>query len=59
MSLKLSPATGGDELFIIGKNFLRGTKVFIQELSEEENGDVKWEKECEIDRDYFQPVSMV
>ena len=58
MSLKLGPANGGEELFIIGKNFLRGTKVFFQELSEE-NGEVKWEKESEIDRDYFQPVSVL
>ena len=59
MSLKQSPANGGDELFIIGKNFLRGTKVFFQELSEGENGEVKWEKESDIDRDYFQPVSIL
>ena len=56
MSLKEGTAAGGDELFIIGKNFLRGTKVFFQELAEEENGGIKWEKESEIDRDYFQPV---
>lgn len=59
MSLKEGPASGGDELFIIGKNFLRGTKVFFQELSEEENGGIKWEKESEIDRDYFQPTHIV
>ena len=59
MSLKASSVYGGEELFIIGKNFLRGTKVFFQELSEDENAAVQWEKESEIDRDYFQPVSDV
>lgn len=56
MSLKESPACGGGEIFIIGKNFLRGTKVFFQELMEEEDGRIEWEKESEIDKDYFQPV---
>ena len=59
MSLKASSVYGGEELFIIGKNFLRGTKVFFQELSDDENATVQWEKESEIDRDYFQPVSDV
>ena len=59
MSLKESSVFGGEELFIIGKNFLRGTKVFFQEVSEDENAGVLWEKESEIDRDYFQPVSIV
>ena len=45
---------GGQELFIIGKNFMKGTHV----LFEEKQGDqVVWSKEAEIDTDFFQAVS--
>lgn len=47
---------GGEELYIIGKNFLRGTRVFFQEIKDEETGQILWEKEGEIDKDYFQTV---
>jgi hypothetical protein len=40
---------------MIGKNFMKGTKVFFQEITGED-GPVVWEKESEIDKDYFQPV---
>ena len=49
---------GGEELFIIGKNFLRGTQVFFQEVSDDDGSSkIVWEKEGEIDKDYFQAVS--
>lgn len=54
MSLKECRASGGEEMFIIGKNFLRGTRVFFQQVLDEA---VQWEKEGEIDKDYFQTVS--
>lgn len=57
-SLSEGPVTGGQELFIIGKNFMKGTKVFFQEVQlEESNATVTWEKEADIDKDLFQPVS--
>ena len=54
MSLKECRCVGGEEIFIIGKNFLRGTRVFFQQVVDEQ---VQWEKEGEIDKDYFQTVS--
>ena len=60
MSLKECGLAGGEELYIIGKNFLRGTQVFFQELHPDTDDDQTqfvWEKEGEIDKDYFQAVS--
>ena len=51
-------AESTDELFIIGKNFMKGTKVFFQELSADE-AQVVGSKEAESDKDYFQPVNTV
>lgn len=53
MSLKECSMAGGEEMFIIGKNFLRGTRVFFQQVIDE---SIQWEKEGEIDKDYFQTV---
>ncbi|WAR12904.1 NFAT5-like protein [Mya arenaria] len=47
--------SGGDELFIIGKNFLRGTRVFFQQMVDDQD-DPLWEREGEIDKDFFQTV---
>jgi nuclear factor of activated T-cells 5 len=55
MSLRESTVNGNMELIMIGKNFMKGTKVFFQEITGED-GPVVWEKESEIDKDYFQPV---
>lgn len=55
MSLREASVSGTVELIMIGKNFMKGTKVFFQELSGED-GSVVWEKESEIDKDFFQPV---
>lgn len=52
-----SPVEGGGELFIIGKNFMKGTKVLFQEVGE--NGETVWEGEGDIDTDYFQNVSTI
>ncbi|KAL4235336.1 regulation of calcineurin-NFAT signaling cascade [Mactra antiquata] len=56
MSLHESSMIGGQELYIIGKNFLRGTRVFFQEIKDEET---VWEKEGEIDKDYFQTTHLI
>lgn len=52
-SLTEGPATGGQELFIIGKNFMKGTKVHFQEVQEDK---VLWSQDADIDPEYFQPV---
>ncbi|XP_046553083.1 nuclear factor of activated T-cells 5-like isoform X2 [Haliotis rubra] len=58
MSLEETPATGGQDLFIIGKNFLKGTQVKFQEISVE-NGKTLWEKEADIDQEYFQQTHLI
>jgi nuclear factor of activated T-cells 5 len=45
---------GGDEMFIIGKNFMKGTVVVFEEVK---NDRVIWSAEAEIDQDFFQAVS--
>ena len=53
-SLSDGPATGGEEMYIIGKNFTKGTKVMFEEKC---NDQVVWSKEADIDQDYFQQVN--
>ncbi len=54
-SLHKCSVLGGDEEFIIGKNFTKGTKVTFTEKSED---DVTvWSQDAVIDMEYFQPVS--
>uniref|UniRef100_UPI00358F7839 nuclear factor of activated T-cells 5-like isoform X2 n=1 Tax=Myxine glutinosa TaxID=7769 RepID=UPI00358F7839 len=50
-SLLSCSAHGGEELFLIGKNFLRGLKVIFQESNPD--GTVMWNAEAEIDTEYF------
>ena len=52
-SLSEGPVTGGQDMFIIGKNFTKGTKVMFEERHGEQ---VIWSREAEIDQDYFQQV---
>ena len=47
-------ANGGEELFIIGKNFTRGTKVKFQQM--DPNGTTVWSAEAPIDQEYFHQV---
>ena len=53
MSLTESPPEGGQELFIIGKNFLKGTMVYFREKT---GDDVTWTKEASYDSEYFHTV---
>jgi nuclear factor of activated T-cells 5 len=53
-SLAESPAKGGQELFIIGKNFLKDTKVVLQE--ETAQGELLWEARADVLKDYLQQV---
>ncbi|XP_048461999.1 nuclear factor of activated T-cells 5-like [Rhincodon typus] len=50
-SLHTCTVKGGEELFLIGKNFLKGTKVIFQESHSEENNP--WKAEAEIDMELF------
>ncbi|KAK7896177.1 hypothetical protein WMY93_021502 [Mugilogobius chulae] len=49
-SLHSCSVKGGEEVFIIGKNFLKGTKVIFQENIADENS---WQAEGKIDMDFF------
>ncbi|XP_016342016.1 nuclear factor of activated T-cells 5-like isoform X1 [Sinocyclocheilus anshuiensis] len=55
-SLHSGSVAGGVEVFIIGKNFLKGTKVIFQENSTEESG---WQAEAEIDMELFHQNHLV
>uniref|UniRef100_A0A667XWZ4 Nuclear factor of activated T-cells 5 n=1 Tax=Myripristis murdjan TaxID=586833 RepID=A0A667XWZ4_9TELE len=49
-SLHNCSVRGGEEVFIIGKNFLKGTKVIFQENIAD---DSSWQAEAKIDMDLF------
>lgn len=49
-SLHSCSVKGGEEVFIIGKNFLKGTKVIFQENIADDNS---WQAEAKIDMDLF------
>ncbi|XP_051546291.1 nuclear factor of activated T-cells 5a isoform X2 [Myxocyprinus asiaticus] len=55
-SLHSCSVAGGEEVFIIGKNFLKGTKVVFQENSSDESG---WQAEAEIDMELFHQNHLV
>ncbi|XP_067293159.1 nuclear factor of activated T-cells 5a isoform X2 [Pseudorasbora parva] len=55
-SLHSCSVAGGEEVFIIGKNFLKGTKVLFQENSTDESG---WQAEAEIDMELFHQNHLV
>ncbi|XP_030622038.1 nuclear factor of activated T-cells 5a isoform X2 [Chanos chanos] len=55
-SLHSCPVTGGEEVFIIGKNFLKGTKVIFQENVSDESS---WQAEAEIDMELFHQNHLV
>ncbi len=54
-SLSRGPVTGGEEMFIIGKNFTKGSKVTFEVRHDDK---AVWSREAEIDQEYFQPVSV-
>lgn len=53
-SLTTAPCTGGMELFIIGKNFLKDTRVKFQKEDEE----CHWEEVVYPDKEYLQQVNI-
>ncbi|XP_052233878.1 nuclear factor of activated T-cells 5-like isoform X2 [Dreissena polymorpha] len=57
MSMRSSHVSGGEECYIIGKNFLRGTQVFFQLV--DNKSDLVWSAEGAIDKDYFQATHLI
>jgi len=55
-SLSTCSVKGGEELFILGKNFVRGTAVKFQQYSGEK---LIWEEKAKIDREHFQQNHLV
>ncbi|XP_019764152.1 serine-rich adhesin for platelets isoform X6 [Dendroctonus ponderosae] len=55
-SLTSCPASGGLELFVLGKNFLKDTKVIFQQFEE---GRVCWEQSVVPDKEYLQQTHFV
>ncbi|XP_018574169.1 nuclear factor of activated T-cells 5 isoform X2 [Anoplophora glabripennis] len=55
-SLTSCPASGGLELFVLGKNFLKDTKVYFQLFEE---GHLLWEKAVVPDKEYLQQTHFV
>lgn len=58
MSLSEISINQTKDLFIIGKNFLKGTRVVFQKLGLDEK-TVEWQSEAEIEAEYFQQVSTI
>ena len=56
-SLCESPAAGDRDLFIVGKNFMKGTRVIFSQPGND--GSFLWEKNAEIDLEYFQQVKQI
>lgn len=56
-SLKKCPVTGNDELFILGKNFLKDTVVIFQEIGTKDYP--VWEESVIPDKESLQPVSFL
>jgi hypothetical protein len=51
-SLSASPCTGGLELFILGKNFLKDTRVLFQQT----DAETPWEESVQPDKEFLQQV---
>ncbi|XP_041375121.1 uncharacterized protein LOC121387996 isoform X2 [Gigantopelta aegis] len=58
VSLLEATVDGGQSMFIIGKNFLKNTQVFFQEVVME-NGTILWEKEASIEQEFFQQTHLI
>ncbi|XP_067939558.1 nuclear factor of activated T-cells 5-like [Watersipora subatra] len=52
MSLDCAPISGGQDLFIIGKNFNKGFKVKFQQPEDNDPDSFVWEQEAEIEQEY-------
>ncbi|CAD5206346.1 unnamed protein product [Bursaphelenchus okinawaensis] len=57
MSLSKAQASGGQEMFIIGRNFDRNTTVLFREYTD--SGTLSWNAEAEIQKPYFHQCHIV
>ncbi|XP_014679270.1 PREDICTED: nuclear factor of activated T-cells 5-like [Priapulus caudatus] len=57
MSLTESPPEGGHDLFIIGKNFLKGTHIVF--IEKDTYGEDIWQAEAAIEKEYFQTTHLI
>ncbi|XP_071508795.1 uncharacterized protein [Diadema antillarum] len=58
-SLTQCSVAGGEELFIIGKNFTSKATTEVKLRQLDDNGKVTWEGDCEIDKALFQNTHIV
>lgn len=56
MSLQTSPARGGGDLFIIGRNFDRNTVVVFREYKND--GSLAWNAEAVVDKQFLHQVCL-
>lgn len=56
MSLNSASTSGGQQLFVIGKNFIKGFQVKFQQLKKG-TCDVIWEAEADVDQEFTHNVS--
>lgn len=54
-SLTACPASGGLELFVLGKNFLKDTRVYFQQVDDDRN--IRWEQSVLPDKEFLQQVN--
>uniref|UniRef100_A0A914YBL5 Rel homology dimerisation domain-containing protein n=1 Tax=Panagrolaimus superbus TaxID=310955 RepID=A0A914YBL5_9BILA len=57
MSLQTSPARGGSDLFIIGRNFDRNTAVVFREYKND--GSLAWNAEAAVDKQFLHQCHIV
>ncbi|NP_001158472.1 nuclear factor of activated T-cells-like [Saccoglossus kowalevskii] len=55
-SLSSCSVKGGEELFVLGKNFVRGTTVKFQEICDDQ---IVWEESAKLDKENFQHNHLV
>lgn len=54
-SLSSCSAVGGLELFILGKNFLKDTKIYFQQVDDD---GLQWEQFVVPDKEFLQQVAI-
>ncbi|KAM7536756.1 hypothetical protein Aperf_G00000085926 [Anoplocephala perfoliata] len=69
MSIRESDTRSQPELFIIGKNFVRGTRVIFRQLAagsglstdltDDDKPDVQWERDAEIEPPFFSQTHLI
>lgn len=58
MSIKQSDTHTRPDLIILGKNFVRGTRVVFKQMSNDSPDEVKWQEDAEIEAAFFTQVNI-